>query len=51
MYKINFLIDLLPDRYKSGEKGGIINNLKHINKKTKENISKAYYRCLLFKED
>ena len=51
MDKINVLIDLLPDRYKSGEKGGIINNLKHINKKTKENISKAYYRCLLFKED
>ncbi len=48
--KIQVLIDLLPERYKCGDKGGIINNLKYINSKTKENISEAYYKCLLFKE-
>ena len=51
MEKINVLISLLPDRYKTGEKGGIVNNLRCINNKTKENISKAYYKCLLFEED
>lgn len=49
--KINVLIDLLPERYKTGEKVGIVNNLKYINNKTKEKISKEYYCCLLFEED
>ncbi len=51
MEKIKVLISLLPDRYKTGEKGGIVNNLRCINNKTKENISKAYYKCLLFEKD
>lgn len=49
--KIKVLVDLLPERYKNGAKGGIINNLKCTNANTKANISKAYYKCLLFEED
>ncbi len=48
--KIKVLIELLPERYKTGEKG-IINALKKANNATKKNINKAYYNCLLFKED
>ena len=48
--KINVLIELLPNRYK-GETGGIINALQKSNNKTKESISKAYLKCLLFEED
>lgn len=47
--KIKVLIELLPERYMTGEKG-IINALKKTNNATKKNINKTYYDCLLFKE-
>lgn len=45
--RINTLVEMLPPDYKKG----CIKNLKDINKKTKTNISKSYYKFLLYMED
>ena len=45
--RVEVLKELLPKRYQNG----LIKKLKYSNDKTKENISKKYYECLLFKED
>lgn len=44
---IDALVDMLPTDYKDG----CLNNLKVLNKKTKDNIASAYYKFLLYKED
>ena len=45
--RVEVLKELLPKRYQNG----LMKKLKYSNDKTKENISKNYYECLLFNED
>ena len=44
---IDALVDMLPTDYKDR----CLNNLKVLNKKTKDNIASTYYKFLLYKED